>query len=55
MNILRECDEKLGWVVMAAVAMVLSTAAQPQPVYKWVDAEGKSDFGSQPPLAKQDP
>ena len=45
---------KLGWVAMAAVVMVLSTAAQAQPVYKWVDAEGKTHYGSHPPLARQD-
>ncbi len=45
---------KLGWVAMAAVAMVLGAAAQAQPVYKWVDADGKTHYGSQPPPTSQD-
>lgn len=40
---------KLGWVAMVALAMVLGAAAQAQPVYKWVDADGKTHYGSQPP------
>ena len=28
--------------------------AQAQPVYKWVDADGKTHYGSQPPPARQD-
>jgi hypothetical protein len=45
---------KLGWVAMAAAVMVLGTAAHAQPVYKWVDANGKTHYGSQPPPAHQD-
>lgn len=45
---------KLGWVAMAAAVMVFSTAAPAQPVYKWVDENGKTHYGSQPPPAKQD-
>ena len=45
---------KLGWVALAAVVMVFGTAAHAQPVYKWVDENGKTHYGSQPPPAKQD-
>ena len=48
---------KRGGVAVAAVVLVLGvvgTAAQAQPVYKWVDADGKTHYGSQPPPAKQD-
>jgi hypothetical protein len=37
-----------------AAAAAWSVGAQAQPVYKWVDAEGKTHYGSQPPPAKQD-
>jgi hypothetical protein len=49
-----EAMRKLGWVAVAAAVMVLGTAAHAQPVYKWVDADGKTHYGSQPPPAKQD-
>jgi hypothetical protein len=42
----------VAWAAMAMV--VLGTAAHAQPVYKWVDADGKTHYGSQPPPAKQD-
>ena len=45
---------KLGWVAVATAVMVLGTAAHAQPVYKWVDANGKTHYGSQPPPAQQD-
>ncbi|MFN7154071.1 MAG: DUF4124 domain-containing protein [Acidovorax sp.] len=45
---------KLGWVALATVMMVFGTAAHAQPVYKWVDENGKTHYGSQPPPAKQD-
>lgn len=45
---------KLGWVAMVAAVMVFGTAAHAQPVYKWVDENGKTHYGSQPPPAKQD-
>ena len=41
-------------VVVAAMAMVLGAAVHAQPVYKWVDAEGKTHYGAQPPPTKQD-
>jgi hypothetical protein len=41
-------------VAVAVMAMVLGAGAQAQPVYKWVDAEGKTHYGSQPPPSKQD-
>jgi hypothetical protein len=34
--------------------MVLGAVAQAQPVYKWVDANGKTHYGSQPPAAQQE-
>ena len=52
--------KKLGGVAVAAMVLVLGvvgvpgTAAQAQPVYKWVDADGKTHYGSQPPPTKQD-
>ena len=45
---------KLGWVAMVALAMALGAAAQAQPVYKWVDADGTTHYGSQPPPTSQD-
>ena len=48
---------KLAWLACAATigaAVAWSAAAQAQPVYKWVDADGKTHYGSQPPPAKQD-
>lgn len=44
-----------GWVAVAAVLMMgLGAEAQAQPVYKWVDANGKTHYGSQPPAAQQE-
>lgn len=45
-----------GWLAVAALALWLCVGAQAQaqPVYKWVDAEGKTHYGSQPPPTKQD-
>ena len=40
-------------VALAAMVGVLGLVAQAQPVYKWVDAEGKTHYGAQPP-PKQD-
>src|SRR3989344_4147652 len=45
---------KLGWGAMVALAMALGAAAQAQPVYKWVHADGKTHYGSQPPSTSQD-
>ena len=48
---------KLVWmacVATIAAAVAWSAGAQAQPVYKWVDADGKTHYGSQPPPAKQD-
>ncbi len=39
--------------VLAAVA-VWAVGAQAQPVYKWVDANGKTHYSSQPPANKDD-
>lgn len=44
----------LDKVAMAAMVMLLGAAAQAQPVYKWVDADGKTHYGSQPPPTQQD-
>lgn len=37
-------------IAMAAL-LALSALAQAQPVYKWVDANGKTHYGQQPPAA----
>ena len=45
------------WTRAALAAMVVMAAgigAQAQPVYKWVDAQGKTHYGSQPPPSQQD-
>lgn len=34
---------------LTAAAALLVGAAQAQPVYKWVDAQGRTQYGSQPP------
>ena len=39
---------------VAALTLWAAATAQAQPVYKWVDADGKTHYGSQPPPAKQD-
>lgn len=49
--------KRKGVVAAAAIGLVLwaaSGAAQAQPVYKWVDENGKTHYGSQPPPAKPD-
>ena len=35
--------------VLVGVVLVFAMGAQAQPVYKWVDADGKTHYGSQPP------
>jgi hypothetical protein len=44
----------MGGVAAVAVMATLGMAVQAQPVYKWVDANGKTHYGSQPPAAQQD-
>jgi hypothetical protein len=39
---------------MAACAMVWSCSVMAQPVYKWVDAQGKTHYTAQPPEAQPD-
>ncbi|MDH4463348.1 MAG: DUF4124 domain-containing protein [Acidovorax sp.] len=34
---------------LVGVVLVFAMGAQAQPVYKWVDADGKTHYGSQPP------
>ena len=42
--------KNLWWAAVVAVGMLwLGAGAHAQPVYKWVDAEGKTHYGSQPP------
>jgi len=48
---------KLAWMACVATICAVvawSAGAQAQPVYKWVDADGKTHYGSQPPPSKQD-
>ncbi|MDD2176724.1 DUF4124 domain-containing protein [Acidovorax sp. D2M1] len=45
---------KLAWMACVAAMVLWGAGAQAQPVYKWVDADGKTHYGSQPPPAKQD-
>ncbi|WP_395457998.1 DUF4124 domain-containing protein [Acidovorax delafieldii] len=45
---------KLAWMACVAAVWAWGAGAQAQPVYKWVDADGKTHYGSQPPPAKQD-
>lgn len=41
------------WKVAAMAAMVVwAVGVQAQPVYKWVDANGKTHYGSQPRPAR---
>ena len=42
------------WKTVAAAALLAWAGAQAQPVYKWVDANGKTHYGSQPPANKDD-
>jgi len=47
--------KRLCWAATAALGVLwFGVAAQAQPVYKWVDAEGKTHYGSQPPPSKAD-
>nr|WP_315489451.1 DUF4124 domain-containing protein [uncultured Rhodoferax sp.] len=50
---------KTHWMPTASLAgvflLVLATTAQAQGVYKWVDANGKVHYGSQPPAAEKGP
>ena len=47
--------QKLRWAALAVVGMLwLGAGAHAQPVYKWVDADGKTHYGSQPPPSKAD-
>ncbi|PJI99245.1 uncharacterized protein DUF4124 [Acidovorax sp. 69] len=46
--------KKLAWMACAALVVAWGVGVQAQPVYKWVDADGKTHYGSQPPPAKQD-
>nr|WP_225585126.1 DUF4124 domain-containing protein [Acidovorax sp. ACV01] len=49
-----EMMKKLSWLAIAALVSGLGVGVQAQPVYKWVDAEGKTHYGSQPPPSKAD-
>ena len=42
------------WKTVAAAALLACIGAQAQPVYKWVDAEGRTHYGGQPPASLQD-
>lgn len=42
------------WKTVAAAALLAWAGAQAQPVYKWVDAEGRTHYGGQPPASLQD-
>jgi hypothetical protein len=39
----------MAWSAAAGLWLVFAMGAQAQPVYKWVDADGKTHYGSQPP------
>ncbi|MCZ8258109.1 MAG: DUF4124 domain-containing protein [Polaromonas sp.] len=41
-------------VLMAAALLAAWHGAQAQAVYKWVDASGKTHYGSQPPASEKD-
>ena len=43
-----------GKLAVWAAVLVWSVGLQAQPVYKWVDANGKTHYGSQPPADKDD-
>ncbi|KZT15591.1 hypothetical protein A1D30_08355 [Acidovorax sp. GW101-3H11] len=47
-------NKTLSWLAMAALVCGLAAGAQAQPVYKWVDAQGKTHYGSQPPPSHAD-
>lgn len=42
------------WVACVAAMTLWAAVAHAQPVYKWVDAEGKTHYGAQPPPDKAD-
>ena len=42
------------WKAVAAAALLACIGAQAQPVYKWVDAEGRTHYGGQPPASQKD-
>lgn len=46
--------KQFSWLAAAVLVAGLGGGAQAQPVYKWVDAEGKTHYGSQPPPSKAD-
>ncbi len=46
--------KNLCCLAVAAVGIAWSAGAQAQPVYKWVDADGKTHYGAQPPPSKAD-
>ena len=46
--------KKLCGLAVAVLGVVWGAGAQAQPVYKWVDADGKTHYGSQPPPSKAD-
>ncbi len=41
-------------VLMAGALLAVWHGGQAQPVYKWVDAGGKTHYGSQPPASEKD-
>ena len=47
-------SKTLSWLAIAGLMCSLGWNAQAQPVYKWVDADGKTHYGSQPPPSKAD-
>lgn len=47
-------NKTLSWLAMAALVCSLGAGAHAQPVYKWVDAQGKTHYGSQPPPSNAD-
>lgn len=46
--------KKLSWLAMAGLVWGMGAGAHAQPVYKWVDAQGKTHYGSQPPPSNAD-
>ena len=42
-------------VLASALLLVMASATQAQGVYKWVDADGKVHYGSQPPATEKGP
>lgn len=41
-------------ILIASALLVAWASGQAQPVYKWVDADGKTNYGSQLPAGRQD-